>query len=214
MVAPMAEQRSNEWANDRVGKITASRMAAVLARGKKAPHEPLQAYRDYMAELVCERLTGEARGIPMATPMQWGVDCEPAARAAYEVRRGVVVQQVGFLKHPTVPYVGCSPDGLVGADGGGEIKCPFNSIVHIETLLSGTIPEDHVPQVQTALWVTGRKWWDFISYDPRMPAHLQLFISRVAPDPQYFAQLAAACKELNERVEQMVEDLQKLPKAA
>ena len=139
-------QRSSEWHERRCGHITASRMAAVLALGKR-DGRPLQARQDYAGDLVCELLTGEPRGVPTTPAMQWGKDCEEAARTAYEAKRGLIVANVGFLIHPSVPYVGASPDGLVGEDGQSEIKCPYNPLVHCQTLLDG-MPDDHMPQVQ------------------------------------------------------------------
>lgn len=201
------EQRTDEWRASRVGKITASQMKRVLAVSKR-DGKPLQARQDYLAEIVCERLTGKAQGIPMSPAMQWGVDMEPTARAAYESRTGLVAMPAGFLLHAN-GYCGASPDGLVANDGGVEIKCPWNSLVHIETLLHG-MPEDHMPQVQCAMWVTGRVWWDFVSFDPRMPEKLRLYVQRIERDQDYIADMSAKCAALWAEADALLEQLQKL----
>jgi hypothetical protein len=135
--------------------------------------------------------------------MLWGTEQEAAARAAYEQRTGIEVEETGFVAHDVL-YAGCSPDGLVDWDGLIEIKCPYNSAVHIETLLGG-MPADHMAQVQGQMWITGRQWCDFVSYDPRMPEPLQLYVQRIHADPKAIADLAfgisAFLKEVGEKVE-------------
>lgn len=202
----MAErQRTEAWKASRVGKITASKMKCVMALSKK-DRQPLQARLDYLAELVVERLTGQSIGIPMTVAMQYGVDVEPHARAAYEAATGALVAETGFLVHPTHPFIGCSPDGLLGAEGGLELKCPYNSIVHMNTWIGG-IPDEHIAQVQGSLWVTGRKWWDFVSFDPRMPEPLRLYRQRVERDEKYIAVLENECLKLNIDVNTMMQAL-------
>lgn len=205
-------QRDTDWDKARVAKITASMMKNVMAVSKR-DGKPLQARQDYLGKLVVEMLTGEPQGIPMTAAMQWGVDCEGAARAEYEAKYGVVVQEVGFIPHPDLPYIGASPDGLIGADGGQEIKCPFNSIVHIETITGG-MPEEHMPQVQGNIWVTGRKWWDFVSFDPRMPKDLRLYVQRINRDDDYIKQLSKSCDALWIEAQEMVSKLIEKRKAA
>src|SRR5690606_3365499 len=116
--------------------------------------------------------------------LDWGHDVEAAARAAYEAETGAIVTCVGFIVHPALPYIGCSPDGLIGDDGMHQIKCPQNAAVHIDTLTGG-MPEEHMPQVQAELFVTGRAWSDFVSFDPRMPPHLRLYRERVQRDEAF-----------------------------
>lgn len=188
------EQNTTEWLQARAGKITASRMCDVLAFGKR-DGKPLKARQDYIGDIVAELLTGEPKEQVKARPLDWGHDVEAAARAAYEAETGEIVQQVGFMVHPLLPYIGCSPDGLIGGDGQTQIKCPNNPAVHIATLRDG-MPEEHVAQVQGEMFVTGRAWSDFVSFDPRMPEHLRLYRQRIHRDEKYIEQLAAACESL------------------
>ena len=204
------EQRTEAWHAAHAGKITASRMADVLGFSKR-DGKPLKARTDYLVELVTERLTGKSIGIPMAPAMQWGVDVEPAARAAYEAKYGVIVQTPGFIVMDC-GFIGCSPDGLVTLardDVGLEIKCPFNTAVHIETLLTG-MPEHHIPQLQASMMVTGKQGWDFASYDPRLPPELRLYVQRIERDDGYIADMLKQCNALNDDVDSMVERLQAL----
>ena len=171
----MVEQGSKEWHALRCGKVTASRVSDVIARIKSGYGA---SRANYMAELVIERLTGvQAEGYT-SEAMKWGKEQERIARADYERRAGDLVTQVAFVDHPRIPMAGCSPDGLVGTDGFVEAKCP-NSATHIETLLGGSIPKAYRTQMVWVAACTGRRWCDFISYDPRMPKHLQLFTQRV-----------------------------------
>lgn len=186
-------QRTDEWHAERAGKFTGSRFADVLARNKRTG-EPLKAYHDLIWQVVVERMTGKAVEGPSGFALQWGSDVEPYAREAYELETGHVVKQSGFIQHPDHPFVGCSPDGLIGTDGGIEMKCPKNPAVHLERFISG-VPDEYLPQVQGCMWVTGRQWWDFVSYDPRMPeSHRMLRIS-VLRDDAYISKLAAAVLE-------------------
>jgi putative phage-type endonuclease len=172
------EQRSAEWFSARLGKVTASRIADVCARTKTGWGA---SRKNYMAELVAERLTGErVEGFTNAA-MQWGTDMEPQARLAYELHRNATVFELGFAPHPTIAETGASPDGLVGDDGLVEIKCP-NTATHLETLLGASMPEKYFLQVQWQLACTGRKWCDFVSFDPRMPESMSLFIDHVKRD--------------------------------
>jgi len=181
------EQKSDEWYSARVGKVTASRVADVVAKTKSG----YSASRDnYMAQLVCERLTNKPAESYSNAAMQWGTETEPLARAAYEAKMDVLVDEVGFIDHPTMVMSGASPDGLVGEDGLIEIKCP-NTSTHIDTLLSQTVPKKYADQIFWQMACTGRQWCDFVSYDPRLPADLQLFIKRIPRDDQYIKLLEA-----------------------
>ncbi len=171
-------QRSPEWYAARLGKVTASRIADVMAKTKTGYGA---SRANYMAELVCERLTGvKAEGYTNAA-MQWGTDQEPAAKAAYSFMTDNAVEEAGFIDHPSIAMAGASPDGLVGTDGLVEVKCP-NSASHIETLLSETIEGKYLLQMQFQMSCTGRQWCDFVSFDPRLPAEMQLWIKRVQRD--------------------------------
>jgi len=178
-------QLSEEWFAARIGKLTASRMADVLATTKTGPSA---SRKNYLAQLVAERLTGTPAESFTNGAMQWGTDTEPFARAAYELKSDLMVDQVGFIDHPTIAMSGMSPDGLVGDDGLVEIKCP-NTATHIDYLIGKKPPSKYVPQMAWQLACSGRKWCDFVSFDPRMPENLQLFIVRYVPDPGYIATL-------------------------
>lgn len=182
------EPGSVEWLMARVGHCTGSEFSSVMAV-RKDKKEAAPRY-NYRIELICERLTGEPSTRFVSQYMKWGTAHEDAARMAYSAATGALVTQPGFTKHPTIPYCGGSVDGLVDHDGIIEIKAP-DTTTHIETLLAGAMPEDHKPQVQGYLWITGRQWCDFISYDPRLPAGLDLFVKRVPRDDDYIAELAA-----------------------
>ena len=196
-------QGTDEWFAARLGKVTASRVADVIAKTKTG----YSTSRDnYMAQLVCERLTGQKGESFSNSALQWGTETEPQARAAYSAARFEIVEEVGFVNHPTIEAAGASPDGLVGDLGLIEIKCP-NTATHIETLLSQTVPTKYFTQMTWQMICTGRHWCDFVSYDPRLPAELQLFIKRVEYDPVYGAMLEkeviSFLKELDNKIEQL-----------
>jgi putative phage-type endonuclease len=191
----MMDQGTEEWFTIRIGKVTASRVADVIAKTKTG----YSATRDnYMAQLVCERLTGQKSESFTNAAMQHGTDTEPLARAAYEALRDVLVDEVGFVPHPTIEMAGASPDGLVGEDGLLEIKCP-NTATHIETLLSQSVPGKYNTQMQFQMACTGRQWCDFVSFDNRLPEELQLFVKRVPRDNEFIKQMEdEVVKFLNE----------------
>ena len=197
------EQRSAEWFAARCGRVTASRVADVIATTRSGY---AASRANYMAELVVERLTGLPTEGYTNAAMQWGIDQEPHARAAYSARTGELVEEIGFVPHPTLE-AGASPDGLV-LDGILEIKCP-NTATHIEYLLEKTVPTKYFTQIQWQLACTGRAWADFVSYDPRMPSHLSLLVVRVQRDNEeivklerevgiFLAELAAKVNTLKE----------------
>ena len=197
------EQGSTEWFAARLGKVTASRVADVIAKTKTGYSTSRE---NYMAQLVCERMTGTQGESYSNAAMQWGTDQEPLARAAYEAAKDVLVDEVGFIVHPTIIAAGASPDGLVGDDGLIEIKCP-NTATHIDTLLSEKVPSKYNTQMQWQMVCTGRKWCDFVSFDPRMPEGLQLFIQRVDFDEQYVKMLEAEITEFLGELETKIERL-------
>ena len=182
----MIEQGSVEWHALRCGKVTASRIGDMMARTKSGWGA---SRANYKAQLVAERLTGlVADGFSNAA-MQWGIDTEPAARAAYEMYADQAIELVGFVDHPRIAMSGASPDGLVGDSGLVEIKCP-NTGTHIETLLGGSVPQKYVLQMLWQMACTGRQWCDFVSYDPRMPEDLRLFVRRLDMDPAKVGEIA------------------------
>lgn len=169
----VAPQGSEAWHAARRGKITASRFDDVLtqprSKAAKAAGEMSKTANSYMLEIIAEMLTGIDQGPPTTFAMEHGNTFEPEAREVYENRFGVKVEQCGFITHPEHPEIGCSPDGFVGDEGGIEIKCPFNTAIHLGYVLAGELPKDYAAQVYGGLWITGRTWWDFVSYDPRIP---------------------------------------------
>jgi len=197
------EQRSTEWFTARLGKVTASRVADVIAKTKTGYSTSRE---NYMAQLVCERMTGTQGESYSNAAMQWGTDQEPLARAAYEAAKDVLVDEVGFITHPTIIAAGASPDGLVGDEGLIEIKCP-NTATHIDTLLTDKVPSKYNTQMQWQMACTGRKWCDFVSFDPRMPEGLQIFIQRVDFDEQYVKMLEAEITEFLGELETKIEKL-------
>jgi putative phage-type endonuclease len=191
----MMDQGSESWFQVRIGKVTASRVADVIAKTKTG----YSATRDnYMAQLVCERLTGQKGESFSNAAMQHGTDTEPLARAAYEAFKDVLVDEVGFVPHPSIIMAGASPDGLVGDDGLLEIKAPQTN-THIETLLSQSVPGKYNTQMQFQMACTGRQWCDFVSFDNRLPEELQLFVKRVPRDNEFIKQMEdEVVKFLNE----------------
>lgn len=173
-------QGSPEWHAARAGRVTASRIADLMAKTKTGWGA---SRANYMAELVAERLTGTVAESFTNAAMEWGTQYEPEARSAYSFMRDLEVTPVGFVIHPSIEMAGASPDGLVGTDGLVEIKCP-KTATHIETLLEGDVPEKYLKQMQFQMLCTGRAWCDFVSYDPRLPGRMQLFVRRVDADKQ------------------------------
>lgn len=180
------EQRTTEWHQARLAKVTASRVADVIAKTRSG----YSASRDnYMAQLIVERLTGKPTEGFSNAAMEWGTQTEPEARAAYSARTGELVEEVGFIDHPTIEGAGASPDGVVG-EGLVEIKCPQTNTM-LEWILTRTIPARYLAQMQFQMAVTGAKWCDFAAYDPRLPERLQLLIIRVERDDTRIAEIEA-----------------------
>jgi putative phage-type endonuclease len=184
------EQRTEEWFSARLGKVTASRVADVLAKIKSGESA---SRKNYKMELVVQRLTGKAGESFTNAAMEWGTEQEPFARMAYEAHTGTFVKEEGFVDHPTIEGFGCSPDGIVG-DGLIEIKCP-NTANHIETVLENKAPSKYIPQMQCQMACTGAKWCDFVSFDPRVPEDLQLFVVRVERDQEYIDSMEVEVKQ-------------------
>ena len=198
------EQGTTEWFAARCGKVTASRVADIIAKTKAG----FSTSRDnYMAQLVCERMTGKPAESFSNSAMQWGTDTEPFARAAYEAKADILVSEVGFIDHPWITMSGASPDGLAG-DGLVEIKCP-NTATHIATLLDQKVPEKYITQMMWQMACTERPWCDFVSFDPRMPEHLHLFVKRIERNDRYIAELENEViqflKEVDDKVKKLNE---------
>lgn len=196
-------QGSPEWFQQRLGRVTASRVADVIAKTKSGYSTSRE---NYMVELALERITGQRQESFTNTAMQWGTDNEPLARAAYEAKTGALVEEVGMIAHPTIAMSGASPDGLIGADGLLEIKCP-NSATHVKTLRTGKPDAKYITQMAWQMACTDRKWCDFVSFDPRMPEGLQLFTVRVMRDDKMIADLETEVESFLVEVAEMVLEL-------
>lgn len=184
MIILTETQRDGAWLQARCGLATASRFKDILARTKSGP---AAARRNYLVELATERMTKQASNGFVSAAMQWGTEQETPAKIIYAQQMDVEIDETGFVRHDVL-MAGASPDGLVDWDGLVEIKCPYQSANHIETWLFG-MPTEHMAQIQGQLWITGRQWADFVSYDCRMPEDLQLYVQRIPRDDAYIASL-------------------------
>lgn len=194
------QQQSNEWFSSRLGCVTASKMSAVMSKAA--------CRKNYMAKLICERLTGEREESFTTQAMQRGIDLEPLAREMYKLREfDVEVQEVGFILHPTIPWMGASPDGLIDEDGLIEIKCP-NTWTHLEFLKSGKPKREYLLQMQTQMMCTGRKWCDFISFDDRLPANLSYKCVRIYHDEGLATEIETEVIQFLSELEKEIETIQ------
>lgn len=199
-----------EWRAQRCGMLTASRAVDVCKRGAKG--NKLSGYEAYMNELIAERLTGEPAPNFCTPAMQWGIDHEDEAAKAYEIKTGNMVTGDGktFYKHPTIEGLGASPDRFVGTDGIVEIKCP-NCSTHLERLRSREIPEMYKWQILTQLIVTGRKWCDYVDYDPRFRSKgLELLVIRYEPTQEELNECEARCKEFLTELDSVMNEINTL----
>jgi len=202
----MIEQRTEEWFQQRLGKVTASRISDVIAKTKTGVSTSRQ---NYLIQLVSERLTGKKGDSYVNQAMLDGIERESAARALYMLNRDVSVTEVGFFDHPIIKNSGASPDGAVNAEEEGkyagliEIKCPIET-THTNTLMSKSVPSKYVPQMQWQLACTGARWVDFVSFNPNFPAELQIFVARVDRDDSYIAELEAEVIKFLDEVDQTI----------
>ena len=196
------EQRSPEWFAERLGKVTASRVADIMAKTKSGYSS---SRKNYMAQLLCERLTGKQEESYTNAAMQRGIDLESKARSFYELSNDPVVE-LGFIKHPTIKMFGASPDGMVGDKGMLEIKCP-NTMTHIDFILSGKPDGKYITQMQVQMACAEREWCDFVSFDDRLPIEMQFSRVRVDRDSAYIAEIE---KEVTLFLEELDELLTKL----
>jgi len=196
-------QGSAEWLASRAGRVTASRIADVLARIKNGE---AAARRDYRAQIVAEILTGKPQDSGFINDeMRWGVEQELFARAAYEVATDTLVDKVGLVLHPEIDRAAASPDGLAG-DGLVEIKCP-KTATHLEYLLAGEVPSKYRPQMLWQMACTERTWCDFVSFDPRLPQDLQLFKVRLDRDDKVIKEMETEVRKFLEEVDEVIEKL-------
>jgi putative phage-type endonuclease len=196
-------QGSPEWLAARAGKVTASRISDVMASKTTA------AYRDYRAQIVAEILTGQPQesGFTNAA-MQWGTEQEKFARAEYELACDWTVDEIGIVLHPTIERGAASPDGLVSTNGLVEIKCP-KTATHLQTLIDKKQPRQYENQMLWQMACTGREWVDFVSYDPRLPEDLQLFVHRFDRDNKRIEEIEAAVTQFLSEVDEMIDNIRK-----
>ena len=187
----MIEQRTNEWYAIRLGKVTGSRVADVMAKTKSGYSASRQ---NYMAQLICERLTGNPTDFYQNEAMRRGTEKEPEARNLYMLETFENVTEEGFVIHPEIADFGASPDGLVSTDGLLEIKCP-NTWTHIETLKTKQPKREYFIQMQAQMACTGRKWCDFVSYDDRLPLDMSYFQTRILRDDVFIAEMLAEIRK-------------------
>ena len=199
------KQGTKDWLDARAGKVTASRINDVMAKIKSGE---AAARRDYRIELVTEILTGlPVPGGYQSPEMLWGSEQEPFGRAAYEMKTGTMVDEVGLILHPSIDRAAASPDGMIlDQNGGIEIKAPKTS-THIELLDSGKIPERYKFQMAWQQACGGLDWIDFVSWDPRLPEHLQLFIARYDRDPEFIDRIETEVRLFLMEVETIVSRL-------
>lgn len=200
------EQGSDEWRLARLGKVGASAVADATARTKTGWGA---SRANLAARLVAERLTGTLTEGFTNDAMRWGTEKEPEARQVYQFVHSVEVKQIGLVLHPSIDMTVASPDGLVGDDGLVEIKCP-QTATHIETLLFREADSRYIKQMQWQMACTGRQWCDWVSYDPRMPGEMQLFVRRVSRDPAMIAELEKQVADFLSEVSDTVDRLVKL----
>ena len=200
------EQRSESWHAARCGSLGASQIADALSKLKDGK-TPGSASTNLQAKLVTERLTGVQEDGYKNAAMQFGIENEDAARLAYEAHSGNFVTEVGLYRHPTIAGTHASPDGLVGDDGLIEIKCP-NSATHIETLKGGKVPTKYLYQMQWQMRCADRQWCDYVSFDPRCPEGLRLWVKRVHRDEKLISELETGVVAFLKGVSNDVEALQ------
>ena len=203
MIITDIAQGSEEWKQLRLGKVTASRVADIIAKTKTG-YSTSRA--NYLTELVLERVTGSPADRFVNDAMRQGTELEPIARAAYEFETDAVVEQIAFATHPALPMCGASPDGLVGTDGLVEIKCP-QPAAHLDTILTETIPAKYVTQMQWQMATLERQWCDFVSFNPLFPGSVRLFIKRVHRDDTTIRELEAEVSKFLAEIDAKLEDL-------
>jgi len=202
----MIEQRTEEWFQQRLGKVTASRISDVIAKTKTGVSTSRQ---NYLVQLVSERITGKKGDSFVNQAMLDGIERESAARELYVQSRGVSVVEVGFFDHPIIANSGASPDGAVESEEEGkyagliEIKCPIET-THTNTLMSKSVPSKYIPQIQWQMACTNAKWVDFVSYNPNFPVDLQLFVSRVDRDDEYIKELETEVIKFLDEVDETI----------
>lgn len=207
----MSKQGTAQWYADRTGVLTASRMAAAMARLKNGADSAER--KALKIEILAERLTGDITHHYVTPAMQHGIDTEPAAKAAYAARHGTFVEEMPFVPHPSIEYFGASPDGRLEPRLGIEIKCPTTA-KHLAWMLAGEVPAEHKPQMIAQALCAGFDAVEFVSFDPRLPKHLQLFVVRFEPTQEERDAVERAAVEFLAEVEAMFEQLSETEVAA
>lgn len=200
------EQGSPEWFQQRIGCCTGSRVGDAIGKLKSGKYSASRGA--YAMELVCERLTNLTPSHFVTEAMQWGIEQEPVARAAYEIAAEVEVEDGCYAMHDEIKWFGASSDGLVGQDGCIEIKCP-TSLTHLQWVIDGCVPDEHLGQMKAAMSCYGRKWCDFISFDPRMPKELRLFIRRLERDEAMIQEMESEVVKFLAETEHLLEVVKK-----
>ena len=204
MNAPERLQGTAAWFSERTGCLTASRMAAAMSRLKNGSDSAER--RGLKVEVLAERLTGDVMQHHVTPAMAWGVEKEPFAKAAHSARTGQIIEEMGFVRHPTIEHFGASPDGRLDAKNGIEIKCPTSS-KHLSWILAGVVPDEHKPQMFAQCVCAQFDEVEFVSYDPRMPEKLQMFVIRYRPTQEERDAVEAAAAEFLEEVEAMFQKI-------
>lgn len=205
------QQQSEEWFAARIGRVTGSRVKDVMAKGRGK--EPSATRKNYMMELLCERLTGSRSESFTSAAMQRGTDLEPFARMAYELDRGLMVVETGLILHPQIDGFGASPDGLSGNAGLLEIKCP-NTATHVATLQSGRHDSQYEWQMLAQMACTGRAWCDFVSFDDRLPEQLQYACFRFERDDSRINDMESEIRAFLEELAELERDMRSRMAAA
>ncbi|OIN52925.1 lambda exonuclease family protein [Pseudomonas costantinii] len=200
------QQGSDEWIRARLGKVTASKVKDVMTKGRGK--EPSATRRNYMMDLLCERLTGNQSGPDLSRNLavQRGTELEPVARSAYEIDKGLMIQEVGLIEHPVIAGFAASPDGVVGTDGLIEIKCPHTA-THISVIQAGRHDSQYEWQMLAQMACTGRKWADFVSYDDRLPEELQYVCFRYEFDFKRAREMEAEIKAFLEELADLEKEM-------
>lgn len=201
-------QSTPEWVMARRGRVTASRAGDVITKLKSGKYAAGR--YNYLMELRVEHITGRAVEHHVTQAMEWGLEQQPFAQAAYEMHQGASVDPIGFILHPEIEMAGCSPDGIVEEDGLVEFKCPTTE-VHLEYLEGGVVPADYIPQMNFQMWcMPEREYCDFVSFDPRVPFGMQLFVRRHWRDKARIAELE---QEVTAFLAELAESIAHLTKA-
>lgn len=188
------EQRSDEWYKARRGVLTASACESFMTSGMR---------KTFVNKMLAEIITGESEPFELNQYMQWGIDTEDKARNTYEARSGNKVEQVGFVYKDEDKRIGCSPDGLIGEDGLIEIKCPMSK-THLGYLLENEPPKKYFLQMQFQMYITGRKWCDFVSFDPRLPDSLSYMCVRVDRCPDTIYKIKSSANDTITQIEEFL----------